>query len=139
MPFISNITRIGDNPDVIPDAVNWGNVSETYIVGPWAYTSGQIIGIGTTIGLMPQYVGNVQLWYLVNAADPVPGFNVNADPAANGMAAINNNAPFAVDPGEWVAFGVTNIGFGPFQNVAVNIVNTFDGNTVLDGFNAQII
>lgn len=128
----------GFDLDATPDAVAWGDITETYPTGPWTYTTQQITGINTAITLQVAYNGAAQLHYFVGAFDPTP--NNNISPAANGYVAINNGGTFVVPyPNYFVSFGVANTGVGPVQQVLVTVTNSTDSNAFLDNFYIGIV
>lgn len=117
--------------DVTPNAINWADVGYSDLSGEFFFSERRVLGINTAITLRVTYTGS-GLYRLVTATagQIVIGDGVSGeDPVALGMTATASNATFSVSSGQYVTFGSTSN-----TNFTVTVVNTSDGNAVLDTF-----
>jgi hypothetical protein len=128
----------GFNYSITPNPVNWEGVTANTGADIWAYSTQRITNITQQITLGVSYTAGIQLYYKVDVDDPgdPSTYNENFDnsPAEFGFTAINNLGEFGVNNGEWVTFGVQEIGF--VAGGVVTVANVTDSGTVLDTFNA---
>lgn len=116
--------------DVIPDAVNWNNIS-SQVGGPFNSDSEQITGISQAITLRITYTGTMNLSYKV--ASTAASVNYALD--QTGWTVITSGNTFSVSPDFFVGF----VRLGTRTSTeTVTVQNNSDGNTVLDTFTATM-
>lgn len=119
--------------DVTPNAVNWGNIGYSEIVGQHTYTQRQVSGINQTITLRLTFTGG-GMFYMAGPTDALGmgtgDVSSTDDPITLGMTGIVTNGTFTVQNNWYVAFG--NSGYP--SNFTVTVVNTSDANATLDTF-----
>lgn len=126
------------NYSVTPSPVNWTDVSANTSGMVWQYSTQRITNISMPITLVVAYTPSVQLYYKIDNDDPgdpsVYNENFDSPPSAYGFSSINNMGTISVSNGQWLTFGVQDI--GTFGATTVGVANQTDGNTSLDTFNA---
>jgi hypothetical protein len=139
--FTINIQTVAGG-DVTPNpSPNWCNISCDIIGTTFIYATDQITGITTPITL--RLSGNVSAFaelYYYRDTNPFPVANCGSDsldPSSYGMLNIYDNDTFTVNPDEYVTFAILNTSLTT-GSAQIQIINTSDGNVVLDTFDAAI-
>lgn len=126
--------------DVIPNAINWGDVSWSAIEGGFYYAVKQITGIDQTITIKVNTSTAAQaLWYRTSTTTlDLPSDNLldGGTPTDYGMTQINNNGTFTVSNNRYIAFGVKPPSTA-FGSMTVTVRNNSNADTVLDTFTAS--
>lgn len=123
--------------DVTPNAVNWANITYNGTLGIYDGTERQITGINQTITLrvtndastdgVYYYVSNTSGSIITGGGDGV----VNGlDPPSGGMDWLPHNGTFTVSNNQYVTFAASGNAF----DCTHSVINTSDGNAVLDTF-----
>jgi len=137
----------GTSSDIIPDAINWGNLDYNGIIGEYTYAEKQITGINQTITIkVTQSTPSVvNMYYAVNAPidgnydrndyGDLDGRTTIYDYSIFGLTPIDNNETFTVNNNDWICFGCDGS-----NNTAITITvkNNSDGDSTLDTFTATV-
>lgn len=118
--------------DVVPDAVNWSDVTYDEGLITTTYTKQQITGISSSITLKVSLNNtNVKCWYKVTTANDTYSSGL---PSGNSFTQITNNQTFSVNNNQYVHFSVTDNGNIAPQSTTATVKNNSDGDTSLDTF-----
>jgi hypothetical protein len=131
---LSSFVNQGVAADVTPNAVNWANVTYDCITGNFSATERQITGINQTIALKVTNSSSDGIYYYVSNTQGVivngDGTVSCIDPPTCGMTYLNHNDTFTVSNNQYVTFA----GSGQADLYTQSVINTSDGNAVLDTF-----
>lgn len=126
--------------DVIPNAINWGDISYDGNNVSYVYATKQITGIDQTITLKVNLSSaNSYLYRLVGnnpLTMPPDDLMDYGSPLDFGMTQISDNGTFTVQNNQYISFGVfTNDAAADAMTVTVR--NASNGDAVLDTFSAS--
>ena len=130
-----NVTAAPPASDYTPNAVNWSNITYDCISGIFTASERQITGINQTITLRvtnPTGLDGVYYYVSNTAGDIVSGDGdvPCIDPGSCGMTWLPHNSTFTVSNNQYVTFA----GSGSQDFYQNSVINTSDGNALLDTF-----
>lgn len=120
--------------DVVPNTVNWGDVSYYLMMGtsPYStYTSGLINGISSSITLKVNIANNMDLYLFRKISNTIDSYS--GPPQSNNFILTNNNDTFVVNNNQYVYFAASGNTIDTSDNISIK--NNSSGDTEIDTFN----